>query len=177
MFLSSRICIGTIHPIRNHRVRRHFGIPLGEHLHTSLSCLHTLHLVRNFPPICIWYHLQSDKIIEIKQFDIDDIYIYISCFTAKYTPQYTWLEKELSKVNRAETPWLIVLLHSPWYNSNSYHYMEGEAMRVTFEPWFVQHKVDLVFAGHVHSYERSVSCSNLHLVDLCQSMIQFSKSF
>ena len=50
-------------------------------------------------------------------------------------------------------------------------------MRVTFEPWFVQHKVDLVFAGHVHSYERSVSCSNLQLEDLCQSMIQFSKSF
>ncbi|XP_075645831.1 purple acid phosphatase 5-like [Castanea sativa] len=80
---------------------------------------------------------------------------------AKYTPQYTWLETELSKVNRAETPWLIVLLHSPWYNSNSYHYMEGEAMRVTFEPWFVQHKVDLVFAGHVHSYERSERISNV----------------
>ncbi|XP_065637869.1 purple acid phosphatase 5 [Quercus suber] len=80
---------------------------------------------------------------------------------AKYTPQYKWLETELSKVNRAETPWLIVLLHSPWYNSNSYHYMEGEAMRVTFEPWFVQHKVDLVFAGHVHSYERSERISNV----------------
>lgn len=75
----------------------------------------------------------------------------------KYTPQYAWLEKELPKVNRAETPWLIVLLHSPWYNSNGYHYMEGESMRVAFESWFVQHKVDLVVAGHVHSYERTVS--------------------
>lgn len=35
--------------------------------------------------------------------------------------------------------------------------MEGETMRVQFEPWFVQYKVDIVFAGHVHSYERSVS--------------------
>lgn len=77
--------------------------------------------------------------------------------SGKYTPQYLWLQAELPKVNRSETPWLIVLMHSPWYNSNSYHYMEGETMRVQFESWFVQYKVDVVFAGHVHSYERSVS--------------------
>lgn len=77
--------------------------------------------------------------------------------SGKYTPQYKWLEAELPRVNRSETPWLIVLMHSPWYNSYNYHYMEGETMRVMFEPWFVKYKVDLVFAGHVHAYERSVS--------------------
>jgi len=40
--------------------------------------------------------------------------------------------------------------------------MEGESMRVTFEPWFVENKVDIVFAGHVHAYERSVRISNIH---------------
>ena len=50
-------------------------------------------------------------------------------------------------------------MHSPWYNSYNYHYMEGESMRVMYEPWFVKYKVDVVYAGHVHAYERSVSAN------------------
>ncbi|XP_010489510.1 PREDICTED: purple acid phosphatase 5-like [Camelina sativa] len=89
--------------------------------------------------------------------------IVLSSYSAydKYTPQNSWLQDELKKVNRSETPWLIVLVHAPWYNSNNYHYMEGESMRVTFEPWFVENKVDIVFAGHVHAYERSERVSNI----------------
>ncbi|CAN1255823.1 Purple acid phosphatase 2 [Linum perenne] len=79
----------------------------------------------------------------------------------KYTPQYQWLEAELPKVNRTETPWLIVMVHSPWYNSYNYHYMEGETMRVMYEPWLVDAKVDLVLSGHVHAYERSERISNV----------------
>ena len=30
-------------------------------------------------------------------------------------------------------------------------------MRVQFELWFVNAKVDIVFSGHVHAYERTVS--------------------
>ncbi|KAB2618565.1 bifunctional purple acid phosphatase 26-like [Pyrus ussuriensis x Pyrus communis] len=79
----------------------------------------------------------------------------------KYTPQWMWLEAELKRVDREKTPWLIVLMHVPIYNSNEAHYMEGESMRAVFESWFVQYKVDVVFAGHVHAYERSYRFSNI----------------
>ncbi|KAM1348733.1 hypothetical protein ACFX2F_002876 [Malus domestica] len=58
--------------------------------------------------------------------------------------------------------------HVPYESSGStspfcynYHYMEGETMRVMNEPWFLKYRVDVVFAGHVHAYERSERVSNV----------------
>ncbi|XP_051126994.1 bifunctional purple acid phosphatase 26-like isoform X2 [Andrographis paniculata] len=79
----------------------------------------------------------------------------------RYTPQWIWLMEEFKKVDRKKTPWLIVLMHAPLYSSNEAHYMEAEGMRIVFESWFVENKVDVVFAGHVHAYERSHRVSGL----------------
>ncbi|KAB2049099.1 hypothetical protein ES319_A13G154200v1 [Gossypium barbadense] len=69
--------------------------------------------------------------------------------------QYSWLKADLSKVDRKKTPWLVVLFHVPWYNSNHAHQGEGDGMMTAMEPLLYAAGVDLVFAGHVHAYERS----------------------
>jgi len=70
--------------------------------------------------------------------------------------QYDWLERDLARVDRLLTPWVIVGMHAPWYNSNHNHYGEGEDMRVSMESLIYEHGVDAVISGHVHAYERSV---------------------
>jgi acid phosphatase type 7 len=71
--------------------------------------------------------------------------------------QYAWLAADLARVDRRATPWLVVLLHAPWYNTNAAHQGEGEAMRKAMERMLYEARVDVVFAGHVHAYERFVS--------------------
>ncbi|CAA0818844.1 Purple acid phosphatase 22 [Striga hermonthica] len=68
--------------------------------------------------------------------------------------QYKWLQADLASIDRAITPWVLVLVHVPWYNSNSAHKGEGEGMRKAMERMVYDARVDLVFAGHVHAYER-----------------------
>ncbi|KAI5074860.1 hypothetical protein GOP47_0010821 [Adiantum capillus-veneris] len=69
--------------------------------------------------------------------------------------QYKWLLADLAKVNRTATPWLIAVIHAPWYSSNSKHQGDGEQMRKSMELILKEANVDLVFAGHVHAYERT----------------------
>ena len=46
-------------------------------------------------------------------------------------------------------------MHVPWYNSYHSHHGEGDAIRDSLEELLFQNGVDLIFTGHVHSYERS----------------------
>eukprot|EP00850_Spirogloea_muscicola_P015219 SM000115S23898 [mRNA] locus=s115:73582:76630:- [translate_table: standard] len=73
----------------------------------------------------------------------------------KYTQQYNWLNSDLAAINRAITPFVVVFFHSPWYNTDVSHYLEGESLRQDYEGFLYNAKVDLVIAGHVHAYERS----------------------
>lgn len=73
------------------------------------------------------------------------------------SPQYAWLRADLSAVDRLRTPWVVVVLHQPFVNSNSRHSIatEGVQVQAAIEDVLNEHHVDLMVAGHVHAYERS----------------------
>ena len=70
------------------------------------------------------------------------------CLYTSGTPQFDWLVKDLQNIDRTLTPWVIAVLHAPWYNSNTAHHNEGEEvrMRAAMERIFFNSKVDLVLA-------------------------------
>ncbi|PKA47550.1 Purple acid phosphatase 22 [Apostasia shenzhenica] len=68
--------------------------------------------------------------------------------------QLRWLRADLAGVDRTRTPWLLAVVHAPWYNTNDAHQGEGEEMRKAVEEALYAARVDVVFAGHVHAYER-----------------------
>ena len=138
-----------VFPIKPQIVHHNCGTPSREHPPILLFFLLTRHSVTTL-------NYSSFTFLR-KVYLMQHSHTWVHICVGKYTPQYVWLKKELSSVDRTKTPWLIVLMHSPLYNSNEDHYMESETMRVQFESWFVQAKVDIVFAGHCHAYERSVS--------------------
>ncbi|PKU68066.1 probable purple acid phosphatase 20 [Dendrobium catenatum] len=74
--------------------------------------------------------------------------------------QFKWLQADLAKLDRSKTKWLFTLIHAPWYNSNKAHQGDGEDMRKAMEETLYAARVDAVFAGHVHAYERFVPVYN-----------------
>ena len=81
-------------------------------------------------------------------------------YTDPSSAQYQWLKSELESLatRRRETPWLIVMMHCPFYTSNVAHHDEQQAILMRdfhgFEELFKQHQVAIVISGHVHAYER-----------------------
>lgn len=60
--------------------------------------------------------------------------------------------QDLESTDRSLTPWLVAMMHCPWYNSNLAHQGERQAetaMRA-MEPLLYQHKAAVVITGHVH---------------------------
>ena len=87
----------------------------------------------------------------------------LNCYSRTNTTsvQYLWLESDLAGLNRTLTPWVIVLVHCPFYSTNDHHYHEWQTddMQDSMEPLFYKYGVNIVIAGHVHAYQR---CVNQH---------------
>ena len=62
-----------------------------------------------------------------------------------------WVAKDLEKAKNAT--WRFVSFHQPGFNSSKAHFDE-QYMRI-LAPVFEAGKVDIVFNGHVHNYQRS----------------------
>ena len=74
------------------------------------------------------------------------------------SPQYNWIEKDLSSVDRTLTPWLIVTGHRQMYTSEESSAGETEItekLQFYLEPLLYQYHTDLNLFGHRHSYERT----------------------
>lgn len=73
--------------------------------------------------------------------------------------QLAWLKADLTRANlpasRAARPWLIVAGHRPLYSSERVDSPANvlETVRSTFEPLFLEARVDLYLCGHVHAFE------------------------
>ncbi len=69
--------------------------------------------------------------------------------------QRDWLRADLTAVDRAVTPWVFVMHHSPMYTCATAHGPET-TLRASWQPLFDEFGVDFVFNGHNHEYERSL---------------------
>lgn len=72
---------------------------------------------------------------------------------------HRWVEADLEQVNDQDYDWVIAYWHHPPYTHGT-HNSDKERqhfdMRENFLPLLEAHGVDLTFAGHSHTYERSI---------------------
>jgi hypothetical protein len=89
---------------------------------------------------------------DVEFFVLDSTYV---------TPeQVDWLKGALAG-SRAK--WKIAYFHHPIYSSGEKHGSETD-LQALVEPLFVQHGVDVVFAGHEHFYERLKPQKGIHYI-------------
>lgn len=74
--------------------------------------------------------------------------------------QRNWLKKDLSKTDK---PFIVVFFHHPIYSSE-YDTAKNAGLEALWHSLFDKYGVDVVFSGHVHSYERLASDGITYIV-------------
>jgi hypothetical protein len=116
---------------------------LGNHESTAVNYLHRFALPNNER----WYSFNYSAMHIIVLSTSLDSY-------SQGTVQYNWFVSDLTAAaNDSAHPWKIVSFHNPPYNVGGH---DGDAGVQTYlAPLLSQYKVDLVFNGHNHYYERT----------------------
>lgn len=101
------------------------------------------------PSQCFYkpFNMDGDRFYTFTKGDVE---FFVLDSTYMSPQQIAWLKKALE---RSDAKWKIPYMHHPIYSSGERHGSETD-LRVLIEPLFVQHGVDVVFAGHEHVYER-----------------------
>jgi len=73
------------------------------------------------------------------------------------SPMGAWLAADLQSVNRSQTPWVVLGIHRPMYETEEYagDFAVANGLRGILEPLLLQTHVDVVVAGHYHSFLRT----------------------
>ncbi|GAI56994.1 unnamed protein product, partial [marine sediment metagenome] len=79
----------------------------------------------------------------------------------KASEQYKWLESDLENIDE-DIKFTIVAFHHPLFTTGL-HPEDEKGLRQTIVPLFEQYDVDIVFSGHVHTYERC-SYNNIYYI-------------
>eukprot|EP00983_Pelagomonas_calceolata_P064883 1148336-Pelagomonas_calceolata.AAC.4 len=83
----------------------------------------------------------------------------ITAATVTKTNDYTWLERDLSSVDRCKTPWLALVLHRPMYvvYPHEENRQIGEELRAMLEPLLLHHRVDLTIAAMADDCQKTLA--------------------
>jgi hypothetical protein len=82
------------------------------------------------------------------------------------SPMGDWLEGDLAAVDRSVTPWVVLGMHRPIVETEQYagDYAVAAGLRAILEPLLLKWGVDVVLAGHYHSFQRSCKMAYLKCV-------------
>lgn len=88
---------------------------------------------------------------------LDDQKLGIPGADTNYATLFTaWLKEDLAAVDRSKTPWVTAVHHrSEWSSANHGNDPDVIRVREMLAPIWDEFKVDVLFTGHDHNYERS----------------------
>jgi hypothetical protein len=98
-------------------------------------------------------------------FEYQSVHVSVVTAEASLAPgsmQYNWLAQDLASVDRKATPWLFVAVHRPLYNSENdpSDYTVSLNLRAELDGLLFNNSVDVLVAGHYHSYQRTAPVYN-----------------